>query len=393
MSKAFRAARTLVYRLVVAVLRMSVRPRPRRFHRLTILKLDRLGDAVLSLGAVKKLVSAFPEEETLLIVSPIAAPLYRMEFPAATLLVMPPFCGRFWPDFVITLMRHAAGLRAIATEHLVCLRHQHSDYLHAIAMMIDARRCHASRWGGSKENTSLSFPRCQFSPYPEASPSACLELEAHRRVVESVLGSSIGVHEMIPALRNAVVREGGPLLVCPVAGDSLRQYPADHLASAIRLCLQERPDMRVQWCLPPGADRRPWKDALESRQIQEVEWVVPGDLEALVNLIAAAGVVLAPDSAPAHIAAALDKPGVFMLGGGHFGMFAPWRRSARQTWLHHAMGCYQCQWRCTLPEPCCITHIDPGEIAQALSTRTPLPPGTWPPAPDRDIQPPGGCAI
>lgn len=367
MSTAFWTARTLVYRLVIAVLRISVRPRSPGFYRLTILKLDRLGDAVLSLGAVRKLVSVFPEKETLLIVSPIAAPLYRMEFPAATLLVMPPFCERFWPDFLLGLMRHAAALRAIVTEHLVCLRHQHSDYLHAVAMMISARRCYASRWKGNEEHTSLSFPRCLFSAYPEKASPACLELEAHRRVVESVLGSSIGIDEMIPALRNITVMDGGSLLVCPVAGNPLRQYPADHLAHAIRLFLRQWPDVPVQFCLPRGTDRKYWEDALQNKQIQAVEWIVPNDLEALVNLIARARIVLAPDSAPAHITTALDKPGVFLLGGGHFGMFGPWRKGERQIWLHHVMDCYQCRWSCTQPEPYCITHIDPGDIARGLA--------------------------
>lgn len=367
MSGAFMRARALGYRLVIALLRIFVRPPHHVCYRLTILKLDRLGDAVLSLGAVRKLVSVFPEKETLLIVSTIAAPLYRREFPAATLLVMPPFCERFWPDFLPGVMRHAAALRAIVTEHLVCLRHQHSDYLHAIAMMINARRCHASRWEGNGEHTGLSFPRCQFSPYPDKSPAACLELEAHRRVVESVLGSPVGVDEMMPALRNITVTDGGSLLVCPVAGSPLRQYPAERLAEAIWLFLQQWPDTPVNFCLPPEADRKHWEDAFAARHSASVQWSVPNDLESLVDLIARARIVLAPDSAPAHIATALDKPGVFLLGGGHFGMFGPWRKSERQIWLHHAMDCYQCRWRCTQPEPYCITHIDPGDIARSLA--------------------------
>lgn len=361
------SARALVYRLVLALVRIFVRPSQLVFYRLTILKLDRLGDAVLSLGAVRKLVSVFPEEETLLIVSTIAAPLFRREFPAATLLVMPPFCLRFWPDFVLGVLRHASALRAIVTEHFVCLRHQHSDYLHAIAMMVNARRCYASRWEGNGEHTSLSFPRCLFSRYPDKSFTACLELEAHRRVVESVLGAPIDLENMFPALRNITVVEGGSLLVCPVAGSPIRQYPANCLAEAIRLFLQECPGTPVQFCLPPGANRKEWEDALAVRQIEPVQWSIPNDLESLVDLVARARIVLAPDSAPAHLATALDKPGVFLLGGGHFGMFGPWKKSERQIWLNHVMDCYQCRWVCTKPEPYCITHIDPGDIARGLA--------------------------
>lgn len=358
--------RHLIYSLTLAAACVWPRRRKRSF-RLTILKLDRLGDAVLSLGAIRELLREFGGQETLLVVSTIAEPLFRAEFPEVELLVLPPFCERYFPDLLVFLWHHAARLRSISTETLVCLRHQHSDYLHAIAMMINARRCHASRWKGNGEHTSLSFPRCLFSPYPDKSSTTCLELEAHRRVVESVLGSPVGVDEVLPALRNITVMDGGALLVCPVAGNPLRQYPADRLAEAIGLFLQQWPDVPVQFCLPPGADRKHWEDAFTARCIPRGQWFVPNDLEALVNLIACARIVLAPESAPAHIATALDKPGVFLLGGGHFGMFGPWRKGERQIWLHHVMDCYQCRWRCTQPEPYCITHIDPGDIARGLA--------------------------
>lgn len=366
MNAVFMRVRALVYHGVIALLKLVVRPPRQACHRLTILKLDRLGDAVLSLGAVRRLLAAFPEKETLLIVSSIAAPLYRIQFPAATFLVLPPFCERFWPDFLLTVTRHAPALRAIRTEHLVCLRHQHSDYLHAIAMLIDPGRCHASRWEGNPEHASLAFPRCRLSPYPEKSAAACLELEAHRRVVEGVLGSAVGVDEIVPALPGIKVAHGEALLVCPVAGSALRQYPADRLVEAIRLFLHQFPNVPVQFCLPPGTDKKPWEDALQNKQVPAVHWFFPDDFNALVDLIARARMVLAPESAPAHLATALDKPGVFLLGGGHFGILAPWRTSHRQTWLHHPMDCYHCQWSCIHPEPFCITHIPPADVAAAL---------------------------
>lgn len=367
MSEVLLKARALAYRLAITTVKILVHPRRPVFYRLAILKLDRIGDAVLSLGAVRKLLSVFREDETLLIVSSMAAPLYRMEFPAAKLLLMPAFCERFWPDFLIRIVRYAWLLRAIEAEHLVCLRHQHSDYLHAIAMMINADQCHASRWEGNMERTSLSFPRCLMSSYPAKSADACLELEAHRRVVESVLASSVDIDEMMPKLRHIKVVDGDSLLVCPVAGDPIRQYPADLLAESIQLFLQQWPNMPVQVCLPPGSDQKHWEIALQNRRIPRVQWLFPNDLETLINLIARARIVLAPDSAPSHIATTLDKPGVFILGGGHFGMFAPWSKSERQTWLNHARDCYQCRWSCTQPEPYCITQIAPAEIARSLS--------------------------
>ena len=357
--------RKLIYRLTVAVLRTLVRPHHSVHFRLTILKLDRLGDAVLSLGAVRILTSKYGEEQTLLIVSKSAAVLYRHEFPAASLLVMPPFCQRFWPDYLISMVRHAHELRAISTDDLVCLRHQHSDYLHSLALMMNAGRCHAAKWEGNRQNMSLAFPRCSLTSYPETCETSCLEIEAHRRGVAEVVGDC-ELDQVLPILRGVQVVHGDGLLVCPMAGDPIRQYPADQLAECIRLFLEKGADMGIRFCMPPGTDSEPWLAALNSKGLASVEWIFPMDELALVALIAESRLILAPDSAPAHIATALDKPGVFLLGGGHFGMFAPWHRSNRQQWLSHSMDCYRCQWCCIHPEAYCITQIKPEDIAQAL---------------------------
>lgn len=357
--------RALVYRMVVAVLRFGVRPSKRESYKLTILKLDRLGDAVLSLGVVRRMVSHVGPGNVLLVVSDIAEPLYRMEFPNVDFLVLPAFCER-WSGWVRALVGNASDLRGIATENLVCLRHQPSDYLHAIVQLLEPQQCYASAWEKKWERSSLSFPACLFAPYPETSPGTCLELEAHRRVAESFLNVELGVEDVLPPIRSVEAVSGNSLLVCPMAGTPLREYPAPLLAMTVRFVSSHRPNTPITFCLPPGVDRIPWADALTEQGVIEVEWKHPKDVQALIQVIAEAGVVLGPDSAPAHLATALDKRGVFLLGGGHFGMFAPWKRSDKQIWLSHALDCYQCRWRCVHSGALCVTQIAPLDVAQAI---------------------------
>lgn len=358
--------RSLLYRLMLILLR-RVPPLGRRSYRLVVLKLDRLGDGVLSLGAVRLLLGEYGARDTLLIVSTVAEPLFRREFPEAELLVMPPFCERFWPDFLQTMVRHAARLRAIKAEHLVCLRHQTSDYLYAIAALMQVSQVHSSRWLRAWERACLSYPTTGEVPYPEQSEHGCLELEAHRRVVESVLGRPVAFPDILPVLQAAPVQNPAGLLVCPLTGSALRQYPPPQLARVVELFLRGTSGVAVTFCLPPWAERRPWEDALQEAGITDaVEWLQPQSLEELIHAISAARLVLAPDSAPAHLATAMNKPGVFLLGGGHYGMFAPWRSSACQIWLNHDMSCYQCRWNCVHPEPLCITQIGPAAVAAAM---------------------------
>lgn len=359
-----RSFRHLIYSLTLAAATVWPRRKKRQF-RLTILKLDRLGDAVLSLGAVRELLREFGAKETLMVVSTVAEPLFRAELPEVELVVLPPFCERYFPDLLVFLWCHAARLRSISTETLVCLRHQPSDYLHVIVRLIAPAKCHASRWDRAGENVSLSFPKAVLVSYPQVSEGTCLELEAHCRLLESVTGKRMEIEAVTPTILAAQAVAGSVLLVCPLAGAAIRHYPPYLLASAIHDFLQ-RVSLPVEFCLPPEADIEPWQSAMSAAGVPQAKWHRPETLESLLQLVARSCLVLAPDSAPAHIATALDKPGVFFLGGGHFGMFAPWSKSLRQVWLHHVMDCYQCHWNCIHPEPFCITHIKPQVVVEAL---------------------------
>lgn len=351
-----------------AALGLASWPRPRnaRHYRLIILKLDRLGDAVLSLGAVRRLIQEQEAEHTLLIVSPIAEPLFQSEFPSVQRLVLPAFSQRFFPDYLRFLFTFAPALRALSTDRLVCLRYAPSDYLHSIARLIQASQVFASLWHYPWEKTCLTFPSATYTPYPLESAATCLELEAHRRVLESVLVAPVSLAAVQPAITSIQPIAGSSLLLCPEAGDPLRQYPPLPLAAALRLFLENHA-LTVHLCIPPGSSPEPWLEAFRHEGLPPPLMRQPPAFTDLLHLVAQAGLILAPDSAPAHLATALDKPGVFLLGGGHFGSFAPWSKSTRQIWLHQPEPCYHCNWRCPHPEAFCLTGISPQTIARALA--------------------------
>jgi ADP-heptose:LPS heptosyltransferase len=90
------------------------------------------------------------------------------------------------------------------------------------------------------------------------------------------------------------------------------------------------------------------------------------DLPRFVELLSAAEGVLSMDTAGAHIACALDKPTVIILGGGHYGVFGPWGRSERQEWITHTVPCLNCNWVCHRNRTECIVDITPTRIANAM---------------------------
>jgi len=358
--------RRLCYRTLVRGLCWLPRNRPLRSYRQILIKLDRLGDAVLAISALRYLIQEADEGKTLLIVSPIAAPLMRMEFPGVDVLVLPAFCPKFWPDFVTFWLRHADELRGLRAGRVVCLRHQRSDFTRSILHLIEADQRYLVDWQKEWEAKALPDMRSTGAVvlYPDTAKT-CLELEAHRRVVEAATGRPVSLCEMYPALSKVSVRPGLSLLVCPLAGDSIRCYPPPLLARSLAV-FQQASDSPIELCIPPGENAEPWRAALAEAGIAVAKWHCPTDLAALIELIAGAGAVLAPDSAPAHLAIALNKPGVFLLGGGHYQMFAPWQKHQRQIWLHQPMPCFGCRWSCVHPVPYCITEIAPERVAEAL---------------------------
>jgi heptosyltransferase II len=81
-------------------------------------------------------------------------------------------------------------------------------------------------------------------------------------------------------------------------------------------------------------------------------------------LVSLAAVVLTMDSSTAHIAGALERPAVVILGGGHPGFFGPWGNPERFRWLRNPLPCYGCNWTCVMERPLCIEDIPPAEIAR-----------------------------
>src|SRR5207302_9318528 len=98
----------------------------------------------------------------------------------------------------------------------------------------------------------------------------------------------------------------------------------------------------------------------------QIEVLQSAGLAGFADRVARARCIFSMDSAAAHIATALDKPGVFILGGGHFGYFAPWARSARQRWVFNRMNCYGCDWQCRHAYVKCIHDIPAESVATAL---------------------------
>ncbi len=82
----------------------------------------------------------------------------------------------------------------------------------------------------------------------------------------------------------------------------------------------------------------------------------------MVELIGNAALVISNESAPIHIAAAVNTKAICVLGGGHFGRFAPYPESMQTlaSCVFEKMDCFNCNWQCIYktaqnePFPCVL---------------------------------------
>ncbi|HEX8431066.1 MAG TPA: glycosyltransferase family 9 protein, partial [Longimicrobium sp.] len=75
---------------------------------------------------------------------------------------------------------------------------------------------------------------------------------------------------------------------------------------------------------------------------------------------------LGPDAAALHIAVALRKPTVGIVGGGHPGRFQPWGDPAINHVCSVPMECFGCNWTCRYATTRCVTEVPPDVVAGAL---------------------------
>lgn len=84
----------------------------------------------------------------------------------------------------------------------------------------------------------------------------------------------------------------------------------------------------------------------------------------LAEGLRACDIVIANETAALHIAVALHKPTIGIIGGGHFGRFYPWGDPAINRAASHTMNCFGCNWQCQYSKIRCIQEIEPQSVAQ-----------------------------
>jgi ADP-heptose:LPS heptosyltransferase len=137
--------------------------------------------------------------------------------------------------------------------------------------------------------------------------------------------------------------------------------------------------------LPPSP---PWPSASALPPVGKAWWLAETPLAldnkagsttllGLATLLQRARLVVSNETSAVHLAAAVGTPSVCILGGGHFGRFLPYAKSACHNIPHvvcHPMACYGCNWHCCYPraDGRAVACIDKITVDQAWEIVKPL---------------------
>ncbi|HZZ19643.1 MAG TPA: glycosyltransferase family 9 protein [Opitutaceae bacterium] len=348
-------------------------------RRVAIIKLGKLGDNVLALGAMKALIDHFGAENCTVVSSTYGRDLVSSIFPKVEILTVTTnhsTLRRTLHD-LLRLRRHTIFCEGV--DVLVSLQHHRTLHDDLITSAIPASRT----WGLANSELgeaglSDQLVRAKFAfdntpPLPGPNSHACRELELHATLLSSVLGRSVSSTD----LRPRIIGTGAPALaigLAPFSGSVLRDVP---MPLVLATCTTAKAlGYQVHVWSPSPKDTRALEmvGRLRDQTSADVRLVHTPGITDLVRAVSSVRAVVAAESAPAHLAAAMDKPLVGILGGGHFGWFAPWTVSDNQRWVFSRQSCFSCNWVCMHAEPICITRISEHDFNEALaSVLTPSP--------------------
>jgi ADP-heptose:LPS heptosyltransferase len=235
---------------------------------------------------------------------------------------------------------------------------------------------------------------CNQSPYDEACSASVytshLELPIDRRLEPELeanrdflrfLGAEIGTDDAWPEFwtddadrRWAAEQVGGSpeemvLGIAPgVTSMPQKRYPAERLVEAVAALRDVQ--LKVVLFGGPGERAACGEVAELLPKLRHVQSVVDlagkSTVRQLVEGLRRCTVVLSEETAALHIATALRKPTVGIMGGGHFGRFYPWGDPEINRVANQPMECYGCNWKCRYTTIRCVQEIPPKLIAREL---------------------------
>jgi len=340
----------------VSLRRIFKRLPPFNPQRILVVRIDSLGDAVLTLPALEALKTRFPNAQIDFLVSPAVHELYAFLFPNSKIILF----ERNW----LSGMGSFGGIWGESFSIVKQLKASHYDLgidfrgdLRTILLMSLADIPH--RWG--REGTGGGFLLTHKLPNPFQKHEILENVE-----LVSENGSCLKV-EFPPlphAVRRSEIVQGKKVIIHVGAGYPSKRWSAENFVEVAKRIREKRLGTPIFiGTEEEGSLLGPYRNRIGAGM---VDLTGKTSFKELLELLADTDLYIGNDSGPAHLAALLDRKIVLIFSGTNdFKRWAPW--SSKLQLVHHPVPCSPCEERvCPLERQICLEEIPVEEVFCAV---------------------------
>jgi ADP-heptose:LPS heptosyltransferase len=334
-----------------------------------MIRADRIGDQILFLPFLASLRKQLPFTQLHLAVPEDVAPIYQLWGEVDRLHTFRRAEGHRSAGYRNKLLGRMPG----HFEWVILPAFNGEKLSYKLASRMEAKRKvgFAGEFRGVKARHRCGYEKIVGEKVPVPNPDIH-ELEKYRLLLQH-LGLKPEID--LPSIRtvrddrpkSADRKKSNPRIILAVGTvNPIKEYPrwAEVVASLSA-------KLNPEWVLVGGKGEKTPPDLIQALLPKARDLREQTSLEELSREILAADLFLGVDTGPAHLALALGKPAVVVLGGGDYGRFFPYGKSRVVT---HPMNCFQCHWECRYDRALCLHDIQPAQVArEVLEIATDLP--------------------
>jgi len=326
-----------------------------------IIRADRIGDQILFLPFLASLRKQLPFTQIHLAVPEDVAPIYRLWGEVDRLHTFRRDEGHRSAGYRNKLLERMSG----HFEWVILPAFNGEKLSYKLASRMEAKRKvgFAGEFRGVKPRHRSSYEKMVGEKVPVPNPDIH-ELEKYRLLLRH-LGLKPEIDPPKISLGGGGCshlggqKRSNPRIILTVGTVNLiKEYPR---WSEVAASLNEK--IKPEWVLVGGKGEKVPQDLRLVLPAKVRDLRGQTTLEELAHEIAQADLYLGVDTGPAHLALALGKPTVVVLGGGDYGRFFPYGKARVVT---HPMDCFQCHWDCRYDRALCLHDIPPPEIVKAV---------------------------
>lgn len=154
------------------------------------------------------------------------------------------------------------------------------------------------------------------------------------------------------------------IAIAPSSDEEFRNWPVEYFKELCSRLVQQRDTMIL--LLGTEFQKQVNDNIAEVHRGQIINLAGKFSILESAAIVKHANVFIGNDSGFTHIAKALGKKFVGIIGGGCYGLFFPYNVTKNEQLLFHQLDCFGCEWRCHLEKPYCVQNVTVEQVLKCV---------------------------